>query len=137
MNRKRKVLLVDDDVAFLKANALILERAGYAVLTAQDGRAGLAAAREHQPDLIIADVIMNRPDEGFAFARAVRADTDLVRTKLIVLTAAGQHYQMLFEPDEQWLPVDKVLEKPTAAEDLISEIENVLNKSDGDTEGRT
>ena len=45
MTQKPKVLLVDDDVGFLKATSLVLEEAGFCVVTAEDGRAGLAAAR--------------------------------------------------------------------------------------------
>lgn len=126
MKDKPKVLLVDDDAAFLKVHSLFLERAGYEVLTAQDGRAGLALARGRRPDVAVIDVIMGRPDEGFALARALRADADLAHTKIVVVTAAGKHYRMLFEPDEQWLPVDKVLEKPIAGEDLVAEISGLL-----------
>ena len=132
MTSKPKVLLVDDDVAFLKANSLLLEAAGFEVVTAEDGRAGLAAAREHKPDVIVSDVIMSRPDEGFALARAIRADDGLAGAKLLVLTAAGQRYQMLFEPDEQWLPVDKVLEKPIMGDQLAGEIAAVLSGADSD-----
>jgi CheY-like chemotaxis protein len=126
MTAKRKVLLVDDDVGFLKATSLVLEDAGYRVLAAEDGRSGLAAAREHKPDVVVVDVIMKRPDEGFALARAIRADADLGDTKMLVLTGAGRHYQMLFEPDEQWLPVAKVLEKPTTGQQLAEEISALL-----------
>ena len=130
MTSKPKVLLVDDDVAFLNANSLLLEAAGFEVVTAEDGRAGLAAAREHKPDVIVSDVIMSRPDEGFALARAIRADDELAGVKLLVLTAAGQRYQMLFEPDELWLPVDKVLEKPATGDQLAVEIRNLLAKNE-------
>lgn len=119
---KRKVLLVDDDQAFLEATSLLLEGAGFEVVTATDGASGLAAAREHRPDAIVLDVIMGRPDEGFAVARAIRADPALKDCPLMLLTAVGRRYQMLFEPDDLWLPVDKVIEKPTSAEELIAEL---------------
>jgi len=136
MTKKPKVLLVDDDVGFLAANSLLLREAGFEVVTASDGRAGLAAAREHKPDVIVSDVIMGRPDEGFALARAIRADADLADVKLLLVTAAGQRYQMLFEPDEQWLPVDKVIEKPTSGEELVAEVSGLLAKREND-EGAT
>jgi len=126
---KHKVLLVDDDVGFLKATSLMLQHLGFDVITAEDGQTGLVAAREHHPDVIIVDVIMTRPDEGFALARAIRADSHLADTRILVLTAAGQQYQMLFEPDEQWLPVDKVLEKPIDGNDLADEIAALLDKT--------
>ena len=130
MAKRPTVLLVDDDVGFLKANSLLLEAAGFEVFTAEDGRAGLAAAREHRPDVIVSDVIMSRPDEGFALARAIRADDELAGVKLLVLTAAGQRYQMLFEPDDLWLPVDKVLEKPATGDELAAEIRSLLAKNE-------
>lgn len=129
MKTGKKVLLVDDDVGFLKAMSLLLEQEGYTVLTAVDGTVGLAAAREHRPDLIVSDVIMTRPDEGFALARAIRADSQIADTKILVLTAAGERYQMLFEPDEQWLPVNKVLEKPTKGDEFLATVAELLAQS--------
>ena len=61
-------------------------------------------------------------------------DADLADVKMLVLTAAGQHYQMLFEPDEQWLPVAKVLEKPTSGKTLVREISRLLGESEGGEE---
>jgi len=123
MSRRSKLLLVDDDEAFLKASSLMLRDAGYDVFTAPDGKAGLAAAREHKPDVVI------------ALVRAIRADADLSDTKMLMLTAAGQQYQMLFEPDDLWLPVDKVLEKPLSGEELVGEIAALLGGPAGQ-EGR-
>ena len=136
MTAKPRVLLVDDDVAFLKATSLMLEHEGYQVYVAEDGQSGLAAAKEHKPDVAVVDVIMKRPDEGFVLARAIRGDADLADMKVLILTGAGQHYQMLFEPDDQWLPVAKVLEKPTTAAALAREISAVLADSSSDREKR-
>ena len=132
MSSKPKVLLVDDDEAFLTAISLTLESVGFDVVTAQDGRSGLEAAREHKPDVAIVDVIMKRPDEGFALARAIRGDPGLADTKTLLLTAVGKQYQMLFEPDDQWLPVEKVLEKPITADELADEIRALLAGPDSE-----
>ncbi len=126
MDDKPLVLLVDDDPGFLTANSLLLEHAGFRVATAESGRAALAAARAQKPDLMVIDVMMGRPDEGFALARAVRADHRLAGVKMLIVTAAAQRYQMLFEPDDLWLPVAKVIEKPTAGDELVKEITNLL-----------
>lgn len=136
MSEEPKVLLVDDDPGFLEANSILLRHAGYAVFTAQDGRTGLAAAQEHRPAVIVVDVVMNRPDEGFVLSRALRADPNLADAKILVVTAVGQRYQMLFEPDEQWLPVDKVLEKPATGDELLTEISSLLAGPNAETEGR-
>jgi CheY-like chemotaxis protein len=128
MSDQRRVLLIDDDEGFLNAMSLFLEDAGYEVATALDGPTGLAAAMQRRPDLIVLDVIMRRPDEGFAVARALRAEPGLGDVPILVLTAAGERYQMFFEPDEQWLPVNKVLEKPLAGDDLVREIDALLGR---------
>jgi DNA-binding response OmpR family regulator len=126
MMSKTKVLLVDDDPGFLKATALVLEAEGFEVFTAEDGAAGLAAAREHKPDAVVIDVMMRLPDEGFVLARTLRADPALAGAALLIVTGAGERYQMLFEPDDLWLPVDKVLEKPASGDDLVREIRTLL-----------
>jgi CheY-like chemotaxis protein len=126
MSDKTKVLLIDDDPGFLKATSLLLEDAGYQVATATDGPSGLAAAMRDRPDVAIIDIMMRRPDEGFALARALRAEPSLAGVGLLVLTAAGERYQMQFEPDDLWLPGHKVLEKPIAPGRLAAEIDGLL-----------
>ncbi len=121
-----RVLLVDDDLGLLKALSAMLKHAGYEVVTASDGQSGMAAALKHRPDVAVVDVIMSRPDEGFALARALRAEQLLDDVKVLILTAAASQYGMVFEPDQQWLPVDRVLEKPITGEELIEEIERLL-----------
>jgi CheY-like chemotaxis protein len=127
-------LLIDDDVGFLTANSLLLRDAGFEVFTAEDGQSGFAAAMEHRPDVVVLDVIMRRPDEGFAVARAIRAEPLLADVKLLVVTAAGERYGMVFEPDDQWLPVARVLEKPTSGDELVQEVCRLAGVSAQDTE---
>ena len=54
----KKVLIVEDDANIAELLHLYLEKEGYAVLTAYDGDAGLSAAREERPDLILLDYDM-------------------------------------------------------------------------------
>jgi class 3 adenylate cyclase len=51
-------VLADDNESFREVTAQLLERAGYAVFTAPDGRRALQAVREHQPDLLLLDIMM-------------------------------------------------------------------------------
>ncbi len=69
----RRVLIVDDNDAFRAAARQLLERGGFVVVAeAGDGAAGLQAAREHAPDVVILDVQL--PDlDGFEVAERLRA----------------------------------------------------------------
>jgi DNA-binding response OmpR family regulator len=68
-----RILLIDDDASLLDVLALAFEEAGYDVRTAADGRAGLAASRARDVDVVITDVNMPLLD-GFQLCRALRAE---------------------------------------------------------------
>ena len=58
MAQSRKILLVDDDAEVVQAMKVVLENRGYVVVTASDGNAGLAAAEQECPDLVVVDMMM-------------------------------------------------------------------------------
>ena len=80
------VLAVDDDEDFLARTREILEREGYGVMTASNGRMALDSLTEKTPDLILTDLVMPQMD-GFAFIRAARARPETAQTPIIVLTS--------------------------------------------------
>jgi len=125
-----KILLVDDDREFVAANRLLLEQAGYQVSVAYDGADGLKRARADKADLVIMDIIMGSPEEGFELCRRIRADQTLKASRLLVLTAVGQQFQMAFEPDGMWLPADRFLEKPIDPDALLREVEEILGPAE-------
>ncbi len=126
----KRVLLVDDDREFVAANSLLLQEAGYEVSAAYDAASGLETARSEKPDLVILDIIMGSPDEGFELCRNLRAEESLKECRLLVLTAVAQEFQMAFEPDGMWLPADRFLEKPIDPDTLIAEVRNILAPTD-------
>ena len=123
----KSILLVDDDREFVAAHKLLLQEAGYEVSVAYDGQSGLQLARAQKPDLVILDIMMETPEDGFELCRTLRADESLKRSRLLVLTAVGRQFQMAFEPDNAWLPADRFLEKPVDPETLVAEVRGILN----------
>jgi CheY-like chemotaxis protein len=128
-----RVLLVDDDVDFVELNRLALEQAGFHVLTAYDGDDGFRQAAEHGPDVIVLDVMMRTPEEGFELARRLRGDTRTDKVPLLMLTGINDvnRARGLFtfsdrDRDPTWLPVDRFLEKPIAPERLVPAVREVL-----------
>jgi DNA-binding response OmpR family regulator len=89
-----RVLVVDDDPVIADLVSFRLARLGLEVSVETDGQAGLAAARELRPDLVVLDWMMPRMN-GLEMCAALRADPDeqLARTPVLLLTAKAQ------EPD--------------------------------------
>jgi DNA-binding response OmpR family regulator len=123
MSDSVKVLLVDDEVAITDSLAPFLERSGFAVRTAVDGIAALAAAASWRPTIIVCDVLMPRLD-GREVVRALRQQGDW--TPLILLTkvdATGERSAALDEG------ADDYLSKPFDPDELVSRIRAVLRRS--------
>ena len=72
MMAKKKILLIDDDKDFLFATKLILEKAGYEVFMAEDGKTGVEMWQTITPDLAIIDMMMETWGEGFSVLTKIR-----------------------------------------------------------------
>jgi adenylate cyclase len=81
-----RILIVDDNHTNVKILQTRLAAEGYEIITAADGEEGLAAARQHGPDLILLDVMMPKLD-GFEVCRQLRADASFPFTPIILITA--------------------------------------------------
>jgi CheY-like chemotaxis protein len=122
------VLLVDDDVDFIAQNRRALEAAGYRVVEAHDGDEGFKIAQATPPDVIIVDVMMRTANEGFELARRIRREERLAKIPLFMLTSINEASRQKGFPvhfsdadrDETWLPVDRFIDKPIAADKLVA-----------------
>ncbi|MHB1318828.1 MAG: response regulator [Anaerolineae bacterium] len=113
------ILIVDDDPDFVEATRMVLESAGYEVLSAIDGADGLRQVLEHQPDLVILDVIMASVLDGLNLSRDL-ADDPLTRDIpiLMVTSIANTDYAALF-PTDEYIHIDGFVSKPIAPQDLL------------------
>lgn len=124
-NQKHKILIVDDDIDYVESNKELLEANGYEVLTAYNGKAGLELAKKEKPDLMILDVMMATSTEGFEVARKIPSSQELQSMQILLVTGVRWEMDLPFkiEPDDTWLPVDKVFEKPIDPQLLLDEIQ--------------
>ncbi len=84
-----KVLVVDDDPSIQRLVVLTFEMEGWDVVIADDGIAGLAAARSEAPDAILLDVMMPKMD-GLSVAAELKANPDTARIPVVLLSAKAQ-----------------------------------------------
>lgn len=127
MTAKKKILLIDDDPDFLFATKLILEKGGYEVFLAEDGKTGLEMWKSVAPDLAIIDMMMETWGEGFSVLLKIRATDTGKDTPLFMLSAVDlQGPYSSFEPPPEFPKVNAVLQKPVKAEDLLRYIAQEL-----------
>ncbi len=126
-----RILIVDDDPDIVEAMRVVLENRGYQVDSALDGQKALEQITANRPDLVILDVMMTTPQEGFNLARQLKQDKDTADIPILMLTAVKQKTGIDFKPeagDETWLPVDAYLDKPVKPEVLVQKVQTLLQK---------
>jgi len=81
-----RVLVIEDNPAYLELMVYLLKAFGHTPLTTRDGRSGLEAARRERPDLVLCDIQL--PDmDGYEIVRQIRADPALSGLPLVAVTA--------------------------------------------------
>ncbi len=127
----KKVLMIDDDPEFVDAISNLLDAKGYEVHTASNGKDGVAAVKAEDPDIILLDVMMTTKHEGFDVARELHEDPKAKDTPILMMTGIRREMNLPFgfEPDEAWLPVKQVLEKPVKPEILLKAIDEHIRKA--------
>lgn len=126
-----KILVVDDDAELAASVMAVLESHGHTVAVASNGTEGESKARAMRPDLMILDVMMEHDSEGFEVARRLHEDSDMKNLPVIILTGIrrAKRLPFKFEPDEDWLPVKAVLEKPVSPDKLLKAVDQALGKA--------
>lgn len=121
-----RILVVEDHKPLLDALRMILERAGYTVLTATDGQKGLEVMERARPDLIVADIMMPNMD-GYAFYQAVRARPDGLTIPFIFLTARTTREDIL---RGKGMGAEDYLTKPFDPEELLVVVRSRLRRAE-------
>jgi len=119
--RRKRILIVDDDVEIVESIRVALESLGYQILIARDGNQGLALADAEDPDLVILDMMMPKRS-GFLVLEKLR-QTRKVPVRVIMITAnEGSRHKAYAE----MLGVDDYIRKPFAMDRLIESVQRLL-----------
>jgi two-component system chemotaxis response regulator CheY len=116
-----KLLIVEDNTPVREMFALALSEAGFSVITAEDGYAGLDRARRERPDLILTDLEMPNLD-GIQMIQRLRQEPELQRIPVLMLSAF--HTSILMQTIAAG--ACEVAQKPMQLMSLISIVRQVL-----------
>ena len=124
---RKRVLICDDEPYIVESVSYVVRRAGFDVLTAEDGDGALAAAYQEKPDLIFLDIMMPGLS-GDEVCRRLKADPSTRSTHVVILTARGQ------EEDERRaleMGADEFMTKPFSPRKLRARVLQLLGDPNG------
>jgi len=117
-----RVLVVDDEPNIREMIAINLQREGLQVVFAEDGHEAIATAREHDPDLIVLDIMMPGID-GFQVCRTIREESTV---PILLLSARGEEIDRIVGLE---LGADDFLVKPFAMRELVARVRAMLRRA--------
>lgn len=113
-----RVLLIEDEPNIIEAIRFILSRDGWRVDTHSDGETALDAVRHRRPDLVILDVMLPKRS-GYDILNDLRADDELGRVPVLMLTARGQKKDRDLA---ERLGVSKFMTKPFSNMEILAAV---------------
>lgn len=125
MDRKARILIVDDEEEICRYTKLLLEKTGkFEAMVSTKGMDGLKMARENKPDLVLLDIVL--PDmDGSDVAARLFEDEATSNIPVIFMTALAKNNDM--ENGSGKIGGRFFMPKPVDPKELISRIESILN----------
>ena len=122
----KTILLIEDNLEMRENTAEIMELSNYNVITAIDGKDGIAKAKEHLPDLIICDIMMPEMD-GYGVLYVLSKDPKTCGVPFVFLTAKAEKQELRKGMN---LGADDYITKPFEEKELLEVIESRLARND-------
>ena len=129
MDTREKILVVEDYPGDQKMISMALEKENYEVITAMDGKEGIAKARNEKPDLIIMDVMLPEED-GLDACKKLKADPRYAHIPIVIHTSIQDSPVILREIQKVTNSpyADAYIDKPCDPEKLIAVVKKCLSK---------
>ncbi|AXJ00320.1 sigma-B regulation protein RsbU (phosphoserine phosphatase) [Cyclonatronum proteinivorum] len=121
---KKKVLLVDDEVAMQKLFGFALRKGGFEVLSASNGNEALEVLSETIPDAIVCDIMMPELD-GFGLRNILKMSPELYEIPFLFLSAFNTEENIIKGID---LDADDFISKTDGSNVVVSKLKNVIRK---------
>lgn len=125
-----KVLIVDDDLDFVRAISAVLERESYKVVAAHNREEAMEKIKAERPNLILLDIMMDRLTDGFTICYQLKHDAELKKIPVFAISAITERTGFRFSPktDGEYFEADDYAEKPIEPAELLARIENLLKR---------
>ncbi|MBF0478437.1 MAG: response regulator transcription factor [Candidatus Omnitrophica bacterium] len=128
--KKNKILIVEDEVNINRLIQYNLEKAGYFVLSSENGAGALKILASEAVDLIMLDVML--PDiDGFEVCKAIKKESRLATIPIIFLTARGEEIDRIVGLE---LGAEDYIVKPFSPRELILRVKTVLKRGQPEEE---
>jgi DNA-binding response OmpR family regulator len=118
----KAILVVDDEPFILRALTFVLNREGYRTVTAANGEEALQRMRENHPRLVFLDVMMPKKS-GFEVCQEAKADPELSKIRIILLTAKGQESDRV---RGMAAGADEYMTKPFSPSEVLSRVREIV-----------
>ncbi|MCC4722660.1 response regulator transcription factor [Salinicoccus sp. RF5] len=118
-----KILVVDDEPSIVTLMKFNLEKAGYEVITAEDGRQGLDLSLTEKPDLIVLDLMLPGMD-GMDVCKTLRQEK--VGTPILMLTAKDEEFDKILGLE---LGADDYMTKPFSPREVVARVKAILRRT--------
>lgn len=118
-----KILVVDDEPSIVTLMKFNLEKAGYEVITAEDGRQGLDLSLTEKPDLIVLDLMLPGMD-GMDVCKTLRQEK--VDTPILMLTAKDEEFDKILGLE---LGADDYMTKPFSPREVVARVKAILRRT--------
>jgi len=125
-----RILVVDDEPSILKLIRVNLERDGYEVETAADGKTALELAGRIRPDLVLLDVMLPGLD-GISVCRTLRNEPATRNIPIIMLSARGEEVDRVLGLE---MGADDYITKPFSPRELLARIKARLRRNQPEEE---
>ena len=125
-----KILIVDDEEDILTLLEYNLEKAGFKVISADDGPEAIELAKKEKPALIILDIMLPSM-EGTEVCKAIKRDDATSHIPIIMLTAKGEEVDRIVGLE---LGADDYITKPFSPRELVLRVKAVLKRGHGGEE---
>jgi DNA-binding response OmpR family regulator len=125
LNERPKVLIAEDEETIVESLSFLMEKEGYDVSVATDGRTAISMIARDIPDMVLLDVMMPVCD-GFEVVRAVRGDSNTRQVPIMMLTAKTREVDRRKGLE---LGVDDFVTKPFSTRDVVSRVKALLERN--------